>query len=60
MEQIEYTSLSMRDITEHHTMLEQEHLIDPFLPAARRQEMADTMLERFCKTFLESEVMECK
>ena len=37
----------------HHAMLEQEHCIDLFLPADRKQEVADDMLERFCNTFLE-------
>jgi len=52
MNQIQQTSLSIQDITEHHTMLEQQHCIDLFLPADRRQEVADEMLERFCDTFI--------
>ena len=52
MKQIEQTTLSIQDITEHHTTLEQQHCIDLFLPADRRQEVADDMVSRFCSTFL--------
>lgn len=53
MKAIEHTTLSIQDITGHHAMLEQEHCIDLFLPADRRQEVADDMVERFALTFLE-------
>ena len=48
-----HTILSEDDITEHHEMLEREHCIDLFLPADRRQEIADDMVERFCDTFID-------
>lgn len=53
MEQIKRTTLTEQDITEHHAMLEQQHCIDLFLPADRRQEVADEMVLRFVETFLE-------
>lgn len=54
---VKQTIFSIQDITEHHNILEQEHCVDLFLPADRRQEVMDEMLERFIETFLESEVM---
>ena len=58
MKQIELTTLTINDITEHHTFLERNQCIDLFLPADRRQEVADDMVERFIGTFmvLEGEV----
>uniref|UniRef100_A0A6M3LVW4 Uncharacterized protein n=1 Tax=viral metagenome TaxID=1070528 RepID=A0A6M3LVW4_9ZZZZ len=52
MNQIQQTTLTIKDITEHHDMLEQEHCVNLFLPADRRQEVMDEMLERFIETFL--------
>ena len=53
MNQIEQTTLTVQDITEHHTFLERNQCIDLFLPADHRQEVADDMVERFIGTFLE-------
>ena len=53
MNQIQQTILTIDDIVEHHTCLEQQHYIDLFLPADRRQEVADDMLMRFTRTFLD-------
>jgi hypothetical protein len=58
MNKIEQTTLTIQDITEHHHFLEQQHCIDLFLPADRRQEVADEMLEIFIETFLSKEVIE--
>lgn len=52
MKAIEHTTLTIQDITDHHKLLEQQHCIDLFLPADRRREVADEMVERFCNTFL--------
>lgn len=53
MKRIEQTTLSNEDIIDHHKLLEQQHCVDLFLPADRRQEVADEMLKRFCSTFIE-------
>jgi len=53
MKQIQQTTLSIEDITDHHKLLEQQHCIDLFLPADRRQEVADEMVMRFTETFIE-------
>ena len=52
MNKIEQTTLTIQDIKEHHRFLEQQHCIDLFLPADRRQEVADEMVLRFTLTFL--------
>ena len=52
MKAIEQTTLSIQDITEHHRFLEQQHCIDLFLPADRKQEVADDMVMRFIGTFM--------
>ena len=52
MNQIRQTILTIDDIVEHHTCLEQQHCIDLFLPTDRRQEVADDMLMRFTRTFM--------
>lgn len=53
MKAIEQTILSIDDITDHHDMLERNQCIDLFLPADRRQEVADDMVLRFTLTFLD-------
>jgi len=52
MKQIQHTTLTIDDITDHHKLLEQQHCIDLFLPADRRQEVADEMVMRFIGTFM--------
>lgn len=54
MNQVQQTILTIDDIVDHHQLLEQQHCVDLFLPADRRQEVADDMLMRFTRTFLES------
>lgn len=52
MNKIEHTILTINDIIDHHKLLQREHCIDLFLPADRKQEVADEMLMRFTRTFM--------
>ena len=52
MNKIEQTTLTIQDIKEHHRFLERNQCIDLFLPADRKQEVADEMVLHFTLTFL--------